>query len=39
MGVWDHILAGILVVFQSDPVFGIPVTLAMVLEALSLVLL
>ena len=30
MGVWDHILAGILLVFQSDPVFGIPVTLAMV---------
>ena len=31
MGVWDHIIAGILVVFQSDPVLGIPIILLMVL--------
>ena len=31
MGVWDHIIAGILAVFQSEPVFGVPIILLMVL--------
>jgi len=31
MGVWDHVLAGILAVFQSDPVLGVPIVLLMVL--------
>ena len=31
MGIWDHVIAGILAVVQSDPVFGIPITLLMVL--------
>ncbi|MEO1307396.1 MAG: tripartite tricarboxylate transporter permease, partial [Pseudomonadota bacterium] len=31
MGVWDHVIAGILAVFQSDPVLGVPITLLMVL--------
>jgi putative tricarboxylic transport membrane protein len=31
MGVWDHVIAGVLAVFQSDPVLGIPITLLMVL--------
>ena len=30
MGVWDHILAGIVAVFASDPVIGVPVVLLMV---------
>ncbi|MEO0633622.1 MAG: tripartite tricarboxylate transporter permease [Pseudomonadota bacterium] len=31
MGVWDHVIAGMLAVFQSDPVLGIPITVVMVL--------
>ncbi len=31
MGVWDHIIAGVLAVFQSDPVLGIPITVLMIL--------
>ncbi len=31
MGVWDHVIAGILAVFQSDPVLGVPITILMVL--------
>ncbi|MEM6941333.1 MAG: tripartite tricarboxylate transporter permease [Pseudomonadota bacterium] len=31
MGVWDHVVAGILAVFQSDPVLGIPITILMIL--------
>ncbi|MEM6637383.1 MAG: tripartite tricarboxylate transporter permease [Pseudomonadota bacterium] len=31
MGVWDHVLAGILAVFQSDPVLGVPIIVLMVL--------
>ena len=31
MGVWDHVIAGVLVVFQSDPVLGVPITILMVL--------
>ena len=30
MGVWDHIIAGVLVVFQSAPVLGIPIVILMV---------
>lgn len=30
MGIWDHIIAGIFAVFQSDPVFGLPIVLVMV---------
>ena len=31
MGVWDHVIAGMLAVFQSDPVLGVPITVVMVL--------
>lgn len=31
MEVWDHVIAGVLAVFQSDPVFGVPITILMVL--------
>lgn len=31
MGIWDHVIAGVLAVFQSDPVLGVPITLLMVL--------
>ncbi len=31
MGVWDHVIAGVLAVFQFDPVLGVPITLLMVL--------
>ena len=31
MRVWEHIIAGILADFQSDPVLGVPITLLMVL--------
>lgn len=31
MGVWDHVIAGVLSVFQFDPVWGVPITLLMVL--------
>lgn len=31
MGVWDHVIAGVLAVFQSDPVLGVPIILVMVL--------
>lgn len=31
MGVWDHVIAGVLAVFQSDPVLGVPITILMVL--------
>ncbi|MEM6386846.1 MAG: tripartite tricarboxylate transporter permease [Pseudomonadota bacterium] len=31
MGVWDHIVAGFLAVFQSDPLLGVPIVLLMVL--------
>ncbi|MEO1026688.1 MAG: tripartite tricarboxylate transporter permease, partial [Pseudomonadota bacterium] len=31
MGVWDHIIAGFLAVFQSDPIFGLPIVVLMVL--------
>lgn len=31
MGLWDHVIAGMLAVFQSDPVLGVPITLLMVL--------
>ncbi|MEM8802751.1 MAG: tripartite tricarboxylate transporter permease [Pseudomonadota bacterium] len=31
MGVWDHIVAGFFAVFQSDPIFGLPIVVLMVL--------
>lgn len=31
MGVWDHVIAGVLAVFQSEPVLGVPIILLMVL--------
>ena len=31
MGILDHVIAGVLLVLQSDPVLGIPITLLMVL--------
>ncbi|WP_255449701.1 tripartite tricarboxylate transporter permease [Shimia ponticola] len=31
MGVWDHVIAGVLAVFQSDPILGVPITVLMVL--------
>ncbi|MFC6637684.1 hypothetical protein [Sulfitobacter sediminilitoris] len=31
MGIWDHVIAGVLAVFQSDPVLGVPLTILMVL--------
>ncbi|MEL6960205.1 MAG: tripartite tricarboxylate transporter permease [Pseudomonadota bacterium] len=31
MGVWEHVIAGVLAVFQSDPVLGVPITILMVL--------
>lgn len=31
MGVWDHIIAGVFAVFQSDPLLGVPIVLLMVL--------
>ncbi|NRB05141.1 MAG: tripartite tricarboxylate transporter permease [Rhodobacteraceae bacterium] len=31
MGVWDHVIAGVLAVFLSDPVLGVPITILMVL--------
>ena len=31
MGILDHAIAGVLLVVQSDPVLGIPITLLMVL--------
>ena len=30
MGIWEHVIAGVLAVFQSDPVLGIPITILMV---------
>ena len=30
MGIWDHIIAGVLAVFQLDPVLGVPIILLMV---------
>lgn len=30
MGVWEHVIAGVLAVFQSDPVMGVPITVLMV---------
>ena len=31
MGIWDHVIAGVLAVFQSEPVLGVPLTILMVL--------
>ncbi|MEM7299541.1 MAG: tripartite tricarboxylate transporter permease [Pseudomonadota bacterium] len=30
MEIWDHVVAGVLAVFQSDPYLGIPITILMV---------